>query len=173
MASLYAAVPDHSGEPALPHPDPSLHTLEPRNDNQSMAELPAHPRPESALSHEPTRPQMLRSQFSEDFSSTRGSTTYEGESTTSPIGPSSASSTPGRSNTLRKKRSLSRKGSMKRSDSRRSSYAGSIRSLVAAEKPNADEDDRMNSALYTPIPTQGNPTAVLADRFQGEFKSQI
>lgn len=41
--------------------------------------------------------------------------------------------------------------------------AGSVRSL--ALQSNADEDE-MHSAFYCPVPTTGNPTEALANRFQ-------
>ncbi|KAI9738210.1 MAG: hypothetical protein M1834_008708 [Cirrosporium novae-zelandiae] len=76
--------------------------------------------------------------------------------------------TPSRVGTLKKKQSLSRKSSLKRSGSRRSSYAGSVRSLALGEKEKygAGVDDEINSAFYTPVPTRGIPTDVLANRFQ-------
>lgn len=73
-----------------------------------------------------------------------------------------------RSNTLKKKSSLRRSGSLGRSGSRRSMKAGSVKSL--ALQSNADEDE-MHSAFYCPVPTKGNPTEALANRFQGEFMS--
>ncbi len=69
-----------------------------------------------------------------------------------------------RGNTLKKKPSLRRGGSLKRSSSRRSMKAGSVRSL--ALQSNTDQDE-MHSAFYCPVPTSGNPTDVLANRFQG------
>lgn len=69
-----------------------------------------------------------------------------------------------RSNTLKKKASLRRSGSLKRSSSRRSMKAGSVRSL--ALQSNTDEDE-MHNAFYCPVPTTGNPTEALANRFQG------
>jgi hypothetical protein len=75
-----------------------------------------------------------------------------------------------RSNTLKKKASLRKTGSLKRSGSRRSTKAGSVRSL--ALQPNTDEDE-MHSAFYCPVPTMGNPTDVLATRFQGALDSFI
>ncbi|KAF3763705.1 hypothetical protein M406DRAFT_236725, partial [Cryphonectria parasitica EP155] len=68
-----------------------------------------------------------------------------------------------RSNTLKKKNSLRRGGSLRRSGSRRSMKAGSVRSL--ALQSNMDEDE-MHSAFYCPVPTTGNPTEALAERFQ-------
>lgn len=79
------------------------------------------------------------------------------------------SATPSRSGTLRKKASLSKKGSLRRSGSRRSLRAGSVRSLTLGdrEKYHVDGSEDVNSAFAVPIPTHGNPTEVLADRFQG------
>lgn len=73
------------------------------------------------------------------------------------------SSTPSRSGTLRKK------GSLRRNGSRRSLRAGSVRSLSLGdrEKYHVDGTDDVNSAFTVPIPTDGNPTEVLANRFQG------
>lgn len=69
-----------------------------------------------------------------------------------------------RSNTLKKKASLRRSASLGRSGSRRSMKAGSVRSL--ALQSNHDEDE-MHNAFYCPVPTTGNPTEALAERFQG------
>lgn len=79
------------------------------------------------------------------------------------------SPTPSRSGTLRKKASLSKKGSLRRNGSRRSLRAGSVRSLSLGdrEKYHADGTEDVNSAFTVPIPTDGNPTEVLANRFQG------
>ncbi|KAI0012380.1 hypothetical protein F4779DRAFT_633749 [Xylariaceae sp. FL0662B] len=68
-----------------------------------------------------------------------------------------------RSNTLKKKSSLRRSGSLKRSSSRRSMKAGSVRSLALQS---SHEEDEVHSAFYCPVPTTGNPTEVLANRFQ-------
>nr|POE48782.1 phosphatidylinositol 4,5-bisphosphate-binding protein slm1 [Quercus suber] len=70
-------------------------------------------------------------------------------------------STPSRSNTLRKKASVRRTGSLKRSNSRKSLAAGSIKGVTTAE-----HGKDFNSAFSTPIPTQGAPTEILANRFQ-------
>lgn len=58
---------------------------------------------------------------------------------------------------------------MRRSGSKRSLRAGSVRSLVLGdkEKYSVDGAEDQNSAFYIPVPTNGNPTEVLADRFQG------
>ncbi|KAL4937018.1 hypothetical protein BDV06DRAFT_227353 [Aspergillus oleicola] len=78
------------------------------------------------------------------------------------------STTPTRSGTLKKKNSLSKRGSLRRSGSRRSMRAGSVRSLALGdrEKYAVDGDEDFNSAFYIPVPTTGNPTEVLAERFQ-------
>lgn len=71
-----------------------------------------------------------------------------------------------RSNTLKKKSSMRRSGSLKRAGSRRSMKAGSVRSLALQSNP---DDDEMHNAFYCPVPTSGNPTETLANRFQGEL----
>ncbi|KAL8702987.1 MAG: hypothetical protein Q9201_003848 [Fulgogasparrea decipioides] len=75
--------------------------------------------------------------------------------------------TPSRGGTLKKKRSLSKKGSVKRSGNRRSSYAGSIKGLDFADQQyDGASDEQMNNAFFTPVPTTGSPTEILANRFQ-------
>lgn len=69
--------------------------------------------------------------------------------------------TPSRSNTLRKKPSIRRTGSLRRSSSRKSLKAGSIKGVGGG----AGDDQEFNSVFNTPIPTQGSPVEVLADRF--------
>ncbi|KAM0230936.1 hypothetical protein ACHAP5_011233 [Fusarium lateritium] len=70
---------------------------------------------------------------------------------------------PSRSNTLKKKNSVRRNGSLKRSGSRRSMRAGSVRSLALQSSSDHDEG---HSAFYCPVPTTGNPTDTLSNRFQ-------
>ncbi|KAF3352179.1 hypothetical protein VdG1_00660 [Verticillium dahliae VDG1] len=72
-------------------------------------------------------------------------------------------SLPSRGNTLKKKGSLRRNASLKRSGSRRSMNAGSVRSLALQSTSDPDE---AHSAFHCPVPTTGNPTEVLANRFQ-------
>ncbi|KAI9743272.1 MAG: hypothetical protein M1818_003118 [Claussenomyces sp. TS43310] len=69
--------------------------------------------------------------------------------------------TPSRGGTLKKKASLKRGSSLKRSGSRRSSKAGSVRSLALQPEPN----DELRSVFFSPVPTTGNPTEILANRF--------
>lgn len=68
---------------------------------------------------------------------------------------------PFRNNTLKKK------GSVRRTSSRRSTRAGSVRSL-AMNSSAADPEDA-HSAFYCPVPTSGTPTNVLAERFQSKL----
>ncbi len=78
--------------------------------------------------------------------------------------------TPSRGGTLKKKRSLSKKGSVKRSGSRRDSYAGSTKGLATGDASyDGADNEEMNSAFFTPVPTTGSPTEILANRFQGPF----
>lgn len=75
---------------------------------------------------------------------------------------------PSRGGTLKKKRSLSRKGSVKRSSSKRASRSGSLMGvgLDGRDDYAGDFGDEMNSAFFTPVPVTGNPTEILANRFQ-------
>jgi hypothetical protein len=52
--------------------------------------------------------------------------------------------------------------------------AGSVRSLALGdrEKYAVDGEEDVNSAFYIPVPTSGNPTEVLAERFQGMLSSR-
>ena len=75
-----------------------------------------------------------------------------------------------RGNTLKKKQSLRRSGSLKRSSSRRSMKAGSVRSLALQS---TSETDEQRSAFFCPVPTSGNPTEILANRFQGELRTPL
>ncbi|KAG5999404.1 hypothetical protein E4U43_002087 [Claviceps pusilla] len=71
---------------------------------------------------------------------------------------------PVRNNTLRKRASVGGSNSLRRrSSSRRSNRAGSVRSLALQS---AMDPDDARSAFYCPVPTSGNPTDVLANRFQ-------
>lgn len=80
----------------------------------------------------------------------------------------SATAVPSRGNTLKKKASLRGVGSVKRSGSKKSSYAGSVRSMQLGEKEKYEPSEEHNSAFYCPVPITGSPTDLLADRFQGE-----
>jgi hypothetical protein len=78
---------------------------------------------------------------------------------------SSSSASISRSNTLRKQKSLSRRSSLRRSNSKRSIRAGSIGGITYDDTTGVDK----RSVYYTPIPTSGSPTDILANRFQGQF----
>lgn len=115
--------------------------------------------------------------FNEDFEPThQGSAAYGGDSEGDMRRANSALSqshtvTPSRGGTLKKKRSLSRKGSMKRSGSRKNSLPGSVKTLGldGQDEYAGGHGSEMNSAFYTPVPTGGNPTEILANRFQGKL----
>ena len=66
--------------------------------------------------------------------------------------------TPKRSGTLKKKSSVKRVGSKR-------SRAGSIHSLKLEETELSN-----NYVFYSPVPTQGNPTEILVNRFQSKSK---
>ncbi|KAI9932781.1 hypothetical protein ASPWEDRAFT_166435 [Aspergillus wentii DTO 134E9] len=121
-------------------------------------------------------PNPHNGRFHEDFdaASQRGSVVLDGPSgstmqrSVSQMSTQSRSAAPSRSGTLKKKSSLSKRGSMRRSGSRRSLRAGSVRSLSLGdkEKYGVEGADDPNSAFHIPIPTDGSPTDVLANRFQ-------
>ena len=89
--------------------------------------------------------------FTEDFQSQHGS--YHPE----PEGSDAAK----RQNTLKKKDSVSRKASVQRSGSEKPGL-GYIHDVEG-------QLENRNSVFYTPVPTQGNPTEALANRFMGEL----
>lgn len=108
------------------------------------------------------------SKFNEEWdASQRGSSIVDGERSNMNHTPSLMSQgdqlLPRRGGTLKKKSSL------KRSSSRRSSRAGSVRSLALQPEPS----DEMHSAFYSPVPTTGNPTELLANRFTGTCISRL
>lgn len=120
-------------------------------------------------------PDERRGRFEESFDApTRGGSVLDGDipqrsasrasrgSTTLNQG-----STPSRSGTLKKKNSVKRNSSLKRSGSRRSMHAGSIRGVTIDDQERGY--DREDSVFYTPVPTKGSPTEVLAERFQSKL----
>lgn len=76
--------------------------------------------------------------------------------------------TPSRAGTLKKKASLSKRASVKRSGSRKASGPGSVGLPYAGNDtfPSVDGDE-INNAFFVPVPTTGNPTEILVNRFQG------
>ena len=129
---------------------------------------PGNPSAASPLSQSVS--QQSYGRFNEEWeASQRGSSIVDGPmQRTNSMLSQGDSTMPARSGTLKKKSSLKRTGSLKRSGSRRSSRAGSVRSL--ALQPAGDIDE-MQSAFYSPVPTTGNPTEILANRFQGTLKT--
>lgn len=77
---------------------------------------------------------------------------------------------PSRHNTLKKSPSMRRPtgatGSLKRSSSRKSLAAGSIKSVGGRSVGGGNATEDFFSAFHTPVPTQGSPTDILANRFQ-------
>lgn len=114
-------------------------------------------------------PQQRHGRFEEDFDArTRGSSIIADgdvpQRSASRASTLNQGATPSRSGTLKKKGSIKRGASLKRSGSRRSTYAGSIRGVSVQD---VEKEHRHNSVFYTPVPTSGSPTELLANRFQG------
>lgn len=88
---------------------------------------------------------------------------------------STGSAAPSRGGTLKKKDSLSRKSSLKRSDSRKSARDDNEKSIVLghSEKFVVGDEDNMRSVYFTPVPTSGTPTEILANRFQGRPSASL
>lgn len=137
--------------------------LGPSDDAADLGATPGNPTDSSPLSQ--SVPQQISGRFNEEWdASRRGSSVIDGGMHRSNSVMSQGDTlAPSRSGTLKKKPSLKRGGSLKRPSSRRSSRAGSVRSLVL--QPSGD--DETNSAFFSPVPTTGNPTEILANRFQG------
>jgi hypothetical protein len=126
---------------------------------------PGHPVDASPLSQPATQ---QNGRFNEEWdASQRGSSIIDGPMQRSNSVMSQGDTLiPSRGGTLKKKASLRRAGSLKRSSSRRSSRAGSVRSLAFQTPADIDE---MHSVFFSPVPTSGNPTEILANRFQGIY----
>lgn len=69
---------------------------------------------------------------------------------------------PSRGGTLKRNASLRKKTSLSRRSSKRSLRAGEIKGLGGDQT-----DDGYNNIFHTPVPTAGNPTEILSNRFQG------
>jgi len=74
-----------------------------------------------------------------------------------------------RGGTLKKRQSLSRKTSLKRIGSKKGSRPGIVKDHTFSDDV-AGHGSEMNSAFFTPVPTAGIPTEILAGRFQGKFR---
>ncbi|CAG8957783.1 hypothetical protein HYFRA_00000121 [Hymenoscyphus fraxineus] len=128
---------------------------------------PANPAQSSPLAQSSAQPPQNRGRFNEEWdASQRGSSIVDGHMQRPSSAMSSLGATliPSRGGTLKKKGSIKRSGSLRRSGSRRSSRAGSVRSL--ALHTTGAEGDEAHSAFFSPVPTSGNPTEILANRFQ-------
>ncbi|KAI9797981.1 MAG: hypothetical protein M1833_005037 [Piccolia ochrophora] len=165
---------------SVPHPDDPAHLDSGYGTNLSasnpthrsadsageanLATTPANPIESSPLA----QPLSHNGQFHEEFDISKRSSAAP-DSASKPLSRSNSQTmqAPSRSGTLKKKASLSRKGSLKRSGSRRSSHAGSVKSVIGEkEKYGSGDENESSSVFYTPVPTSGNPTEVLAHRFQ-------
>lgn len=141
-----------------------------------FASTPANPVDLSPLAQSLPESQR-RGRFEETFDArTRGSSIISGgghgeriERSASRASTLNQGATPSRSGTLKKRSSVKRSASVKRSGSRRSTHAGSIRG-VSIEDDGVGPSSKHNSVFYTPVPTSGTPTEVLANRFQGAYE---
>lgn len=164
------ALPDDSYEQAAAHDDPPYQD-QAQDDDYLHAPVPAR-RPTGKFTEEWDAsqrgssiidgPVSRRNNANNNMSTIHRSNSFSGSTAGGGMdGPGSIQLS--RNNTLKKKSSLRRSASLGRSGSRRSMKAGSVRSL--ALQSTADEDE-MHSAFYCPVPTSGNPTEALANRFQ-------
>jgi len=137
-----------------------------QNSNTATADFGSAPHDTSPLAQS-TIAQANAGRFNEEWdASQRGSSIVDGPLQRSASAMSQGETLiPSRGGTLKKKASMKRSGSLKRSSSRRSSRAGSVRSL-ALQSTSGGDTDEAHSAFYSPVPTTGNPTEVLANRFQ-------
>jgi hypothetical protein len=145
-------------------------------DAQDLSTTPGHPIESSPLAQSVQRTNSGLGRHDTFDDDDRGSTVQQLEGAGLHRTASSASApgqggvgatTPSRSNTLKKKGSsgaLNRRSSLKRSNSRRSVHAGSIKGVSMADDAKKGDE---NSVFYTPVPTTGAPTDILANRFQG------
>ena len=121
--------------------------------------------------------QRPHGEVDEDFEAgvtQQGSSTVEGDSSGGLRRGNSTMSqshtlTPSRGGTLKKKQSLKKKASVRRSASGKSSRPGSIKSFRSDQEAYTGDQAEMNNAFFTPVPTTGNPTEILANRFQGIY----
>jgi len=125
------------------------------------------PRSHLAAAEDPGVTQQY-GRFTEDWdASVRGESIVDGPSmqrSNSVMSQGGEAYLPSRGGTLKKKPSLKRGSSLRRNNSgKRSSRAGSVRSLALQTPGDVDE---MHSAFFSPVPTSGNPTEILANRFQ-------
>ncbi|KAF2868911.1 hypothetical protein BDV95DRAFT_499078 [Massariosphaeria phaeospora] len=136
-------------------------------DTDDFATTPANPTDASPLSQ--SLQSQRRGRFEEDFDArTRGPSVLDDgdlpQRSASRASTLNQGAAPSRSGTLKKKASVKKSNSLKRSGSRRSMHAGSIRGVSVEDDERGS--GRHNNVFYTPVPTSGSPTEVLANRFQ-------
>lgn len=124
----------------------------------------SNPLPHSNLHGQSTQPEENATVEHPESTAFEESDTHHATSTMS----QSHTLAPSRGGTLKKRQSLSRKNSLKRSGSRKNDRPGSVKSLTSADDVGGQVSE-MNSAFFTPVPTSGSPTDILANRFQGRF----
>lgn len=171
----------HLPESSSPAGHDPHHQLQNHHPHTSYLEHDSHPTPHdygayAANNHHSFQPPSGR--FTEEWdASQRGSSIIDGHRPNNKLAMQRTASIssyaagddanlPIRNNTLRKKGSVRRAGSLGRSASRRSNRAGSVRSLALQSSSDRDEG---HSAFYCPVPTSGNPTIILAERFQSKL----
>jgi hypothetical protein len=139
------------------------------DDAQSTADVndyaPGNPNPTSPLSQSMNQNTTT---LTDDFEPSRRSSAVPNDGGAVGVDRAHSNSTtavpasaPSRNNTLKKRSSIKRTNSLKRSSSKRSLKAGSLAGFGGV-----DSNKEFNSAFSTPIPTQGTPTDILANRFQ-------
>ncbi|KAF2743691.1 hypothetical protein M011DRAFT_471236 [Sporormia fimetaria CBS 119925] len=153
---------------ATPRPRTPSAPHNPAYANVDATDFAGNPSQTSPLQQTLQPHSQRQGRFEEDFDArTRGSSVL-GDVEPPQRSPSRASmlnqgAAPSRSGTLKKRSSVKRSGSLKRSGSKRSQYAGSIRGVSIDDEEHAN---MQNSVFYTPVPTSGSPTEILANRFQ-------
>ena len=142
---------------------------------ESGANDPIHGAPTESS---PLSKSMEQPHRAEPYEDVEGDTTQQGSSTVageSSDGLRRADSTmsqshtltPSRGGTLKKKQSLKKKSSLKRSASGKINRPDSIRSSGGEKEAYGGDQAELNNAFFTPVPTTGSPTEILANRFQG------
>lgn len=180
MATQRPVTPSAGGYGSIPTPTDPSHLNRGYGANshlghsgvEDFATTPANPVESSPLSQSLGRHESVASRFEENFDArTRGSSVIgDGDRDLPARSHSRASTTTGtptRSGTLKKRASVKRSGSLKRSGSRRSVRAGSIKGVNVIDDDEQHDGAKHNSIFYTPVPTSGSPTEILANRFQG------
>ncbi|KAF2267681.1 hypothetical protein CC78DRAFT_530757 [Lojkania enalia] len=139
-------------------------------DTNDFGTTPANPPDSSPLARSLSQQHSQRiGKFEENFDArTRGPSVLEDgglpQRSASRASTLNQGAAPSRSGTLKKKSSVKRSHSLRRSGSRRSTHAGSIRGVSIEDEERSY--DRHDSVFYTPVPTSGSPTEILANRFQ-------